>query len=172
MPRFFHLHAGQGLAVGSELSLRTYSALTPELQQHLSELFPDGLSEHGGTYLGLNPARIEDVKANGWRESIFEFVRRSIAPDRPSRFTAVFACASVEEARIFRRSRRNGTGTIYELEAAESFRTNMGLLDESTSFLAVSEAAHAYWRGEQGLWPPLWEELIVPPARVISIVPD
>jgi hypothetical protein len=48
----------------------------------------------------------------------------------------------------------------------------MALLGESASYLAVSEAAHAYWRGEQGMWPPLWEELIVPPARVVGIVPD
>jgi Protein of unknown function (DUF2441) len=172
VPAFFHVHAGQGLPVGGELTLRSYDAPTAELRYHLAQLFPNGLTEHGGTYLGLNPARIEDVKTNGWRESIFEFVRRSAAPDRPSRFTTIFASASIEEARIFRRSKRNGIGTIYELDAAESFHTNMALLDESASYLAVSEAAHAYWRGDQGTWPPLWEELIVPPARVVGIVPD
>jgi hypothetical protein len=167
---YFHVHRRDGLAPGHVIALEHYAAFPPELEAHLRVLFPDGLTRHGATYLGLIPERFEDSKQNGWREAIFEFVRRSAAPDAPSRFQSVFACASLDEAQIFRRSVCGGEGSIYAVEAGDAFRVNMSLLNESASYLAVFEAAHSYWRGERGFWPEAWEHLLIPPVTVGSTV--
>ncbi len=124
MPAFFHFDRSQRLVAGQRIALdRNCLSTVP----HLVELFPDGLSQHGVSWLLQQPAIGNDTSAI---EMLFEFVRRSFFPETPSRFQSVFACETAEAARNFAARYSVGPlpGRVWEVEAADGVWANMGLL--------------------------------------------
>ncbi len=137
-----------------------------ELQAHVNHLFPHGVSSHGSSYF-LTGSRCSNV-TNPLIELVFEYVRRGCFPDRPSRFECLFACESLEQARVFRE--QYGNGSIWKVQCDNVFRADMALLAlGQESILLTSYHAHRYWSGLTGYSrQPFWEWLLVPPIRVLE----
>src|SRR5688572_10873944 len=94
----------------------------PELQEHVSALFPLGVSRHGEEYFLRSSSRA-DV-ASPAIELLLEYVRRANFPSRPSRFASWFGVSSVDEALAFRRRFCGGQGRLWLVSAEDSFRAN------------------------------------------------
>lgn len=168
MPLFYTVDRQNYLKEDLVIQLRRYENITPpELQAHVDELFPDGVSSHGERYFlrGDSSALIADPNI----EILFEYVRRASYPARPSRFQSVFAFISVDEAKAFRDRYGESNSLIWELEASESFTADMSLLTAGNSILVYSYFANKYWQGEPSA-TPFWEALLFPPVRVLRKV--
>jgi hypothetical protein len=87
--------------------------------------FPSGLSSHGKTWL-LDSNSEPHTRL---REMVFEFVRRSSFPGKPSRFQSVFAFNTLDDAKAFCNFYAAPGSAIWEVTAVDSFRANMMLLD-------------------------------------------
>jgi hypothetical protein len=150
----------------------------PEFQEHLDRLFPDGVTNHGDNWFVTSNRWLYYVDPHGvtrWEpatELIFEYVRRSGFPERPSRFDSYFGCETLEDARTFRDQFAGAGARIVRLEADGSFRADMTALNMAqTSPIVASYYAHQYWKGEAAKpQPPFWEHLLLPPVRVLEVV--
>ena len=91
----FHLDRAASLATGSVMTLEAPPGL-PFGGPDLAQDWP-AMSKHGIQYAGW--AAFDGSVVSEW---FFELVRRSEFPDRPSRFTSVFAFETLAEARAFR----------------------------------------------------------------------
>lgn len=101
----------------------------------------------------------EDSSRNRIEET-FELVRRNLFPDRPSRYTCIYAAPTVEAARSWRRHRPYIyaavlTGNIF---AADSELWTLAI-ECSDRPDRVVEIANAYWSGTPG-YPTLVELLV------------
>lgn len=176
MPTAFHVDRHGRLAPGLELGLASPAPIRPDgtldlaAMAHLDQAFPGGLTRFGREYL------IERLFLTGTDDTgqetdlIFELVRRLDFPDRPSRYTSIFASATVPEATGFREGHCGGQGTIWEVESGDEwFRADHELLDLSETPLDVWMRARRYWRGEASD-APRWELLLRPPVRAIRPV--
>ena len=139
----------------------------PELQIHVDEIFPDGVSKHGDQYF-LNNNQLATI-ASPSIEIIYEYVRRASHLDKPSRFQSFFACGSELEALNFRQQYGKETDSIWLVEAEEYFMADMNLLKINHSILVISYFANKYWKGEHND-NPFWEILLKPPILVVSRV--
>src|SRR6516165_10651975 len=81
-----------------------------ELEDHLVELFPEGLSPHGWRFMLDRYDYIRDPITNDafvnhtWQvEFVFEMVRRAAFPKMNSRFQSYFAWETLDAARSFRK---------------------------------------------------------------------
>lgn len=170
--RYYTLDRTGRLSEGMILGLVRHLDVQPDfLLKHVDEMFPEGVTEHGNSYFlrGSRPANSVESAI----ELLFEYVRRSHYPDRPSRFQSVFAFASVEETQTFRKKHGKPTHVIWEVEATLSFKGNMGLLTLASSLLTLSWRAHEYWRGQPGKGvPELWECLLVPPVTIVRPIEE
>jgi hypothetical protein len=132
---------------------------------HVDRLFPDGVTDHGESFL----LQDRPVRANDVIDLLFEYVRRSEFPDRPSRYQSVFGSPNLEAAKAFREEFGRANDPIWEIEADRHFVGDMRHLTLAGSALAISYRAHRYWLGEPSN-DPLWEALVVPPVRVLKEV--
>lgn len=143
-----------------------YDDIKPEvLNTHVTDMFPDGVSQHGNAYfLGSEQ---KALIASPALELTFEYVRRALYPDRPSRFQSMFAVDSLESAKSFMKKYPNDNSSIWEVEAETIFRANMNMLYAGDSILVTSYLANVYWAGESG--PdnsPFWEYLLKCPVTI------
>lgn len=145
-----------------------------DLEALTYQLFTDGISSHGKKYLLDEYLLIDSPQGPvpytphiPMIELVSELVRRIYFPDKPSRFTTLFAWGSRDEAVEFQQ--QYGTGNIYEVEAEEFFRGDMNLLLLGGSCIGALQYATMYWKGE-GCCTPRWEYLLVPPIHVIDII--
>jgi hypothetical protein len=145
-----------------------------DLEKLAIELFPSGLSQHGKSHFldqclviptAQGPAPY--VPNIPMIELVSELTRRTFFPEKPSRFTTLFAWASLEEAFAFKK--QYGEGNIYEVEAETAFKADMNQLYLGGSGVGALFYAMKYWKGEAGS-NPIWEYLLVPPVRVIGQV--
>ena len=166
MGRYFTVDRNRTLEEGKIINLVKYSDVEPhELQVHVDSLFPDGVTRHGEHYMlkgqtsamGISPVI----------ELLFEYVRRSHFPSRPSRFQSVFAFENFDQAVSFRKEYGKSEGLIWEVESDVAFKADMRLLTLKGSLLGLSYNAHQYWREIASGNNPVWEYLMVPPVRVI-----
>lgn len=168
MTSFYIVDRQHSLREGLTIELTRYSDISPrELQLHVDDMFPDGLSSHGERYFLRSDALALVASPN--IEILFEYVRRAAYPSRPSRFQSVFAFRTLADARIFRASYSTKTEPIWELHAQSYFIADMRLLTAGNSILWYSYLAHKYWKGEPSE-DPLWEVLLVPPVTVLRSV--
>ena len=149
--------------------------LPPELRNHLEEMFPGGVSDHGRRFFILGQfLEVERVIELTW-----EFLRRAHFPNRPSRYVCTYAWRTLEEAQRFR-SQSEDTGVpIWEVESETCFIANMNLLNLQFSSIATSRRAHIYWQGLEAaddtynhIHGQTWEVLLPPSAKVIRQVID
>ncbi|RLC64268.1 MAG: DUF2441 domain-containing protein [Chloroflexi bacterium] len=165
MTKFYTVDRCGTLRAGLAIELVRYTDIKPpELQIHVDEMFPGGVSSHGERY--FLKAQQSPKLASPSTEILFEYVRRALYPHRPSRFQSVFAFESKDQAIIFSQKFGSGDEPIWEVEAKESFRGDMNLLTTGPSILVWSYFANKYWKGEPGT-DPFWEVLLVPPVHVI-----
>ena len=166
MGRYFTVDRRRTLEQSQMINLRRYSDVRPpELQDQVDSLFPGGVTSHGEYYIlrGETPA----MGVNPIIELLFEYVRRSHFPFRPSRFQSIFAFENIDQAVSFRNEYGTTDSLIWEVESDAAFKPDMRLLTLQSSLLTLSYNAHRYWRGESSGNDPLWEYLMVPPVRVI-----
>ena len=162
----FTVDRNRTLEEGRVINLVKYSDVRPpELQVHIDFLFPDGVTSHGESYMlrGRTPAK----GVNEVIELLFEYVRRSRFPSRPSRFQSVFAFENIDQAVDFRNEYGTPDSLIWEVESDVAFKADMRLLTLEGSLLTLSYNAHRYWKGISSGDNPLWEYLMVPPVKVI-----
>ena len=90
-----------------------------EISAFVAQQFPDGLSRHGWDYMTTSvdyvihrPNQQHYILYVPQIELVFELVRRTDFPDRPSRLQSYFAFESLADAQSFERStagsRRSG----------------------------------------------------------------
>lgn len=166
MTTYFTVDRLGTLAEGQVIGLQKYNDISPNfLQQHVDELFPEGVSAHGESYFLRNR---EDNISGPNIELYFEYVRRALYPTRVSRFQAMFAARSLPEAEAFRIRLKAPEAPIWEVHADDSLAVNMNLLIENNSILVKSYFAGLYWKGEAGPdTSPVWEVLLKLPVRVL-----
>jgi hypothetical protein len=176
----FHVHRiqpapngafGHGELTGREIELEHFPAPQnqPGADVELARLFPDGLSFHGRQYMTQWPQQPN----NDWAlEGFLEAVRRAEFANRPSRMTSLFAFERLEDARAFAFMNSNPPVEVYRLDVEIAHRANFSLLRTLAMPVASSYAlASAYWKGEQGPAPVLWEVLVDLPVTFGEIVP-
>jgi len=169
--------------------------LSDSEKEALSNRYPDGLSRHGARYasvtVGSNDIAsftddtkplvgvreventntgekqqktIDPVSAN--YEWMFEMIRLSDFPDRPSRFQSFFGFETLEAAQKF----AQGTSSqILKIEYQQGFRADMNLLSFS-SFPNALQRGTKYWKGESGADDPNLEVLMQEPVTVLDTV--
>jgi hypothetical protein len=98
-------------------------------------------------------------------EWTFELIRRVNFKELPSRFESVFGCETLEQARIFKIKRRNGSGNIYKVLAEKSFKADMNYLYLGPSILGNQVLAEKYWKS-QATENPFWEILMTGDVEV------
>jgi hypothetical protein len=173
MPKLYTVDRRGTLREGMVLDLVRFTDISPrELQLHLDNMFPQGVSCHGNNYFLSNGSH--GVVVSPMIELLFEYVRRACYPDRPSRFTSWFGVESVDDAKRFRERYGGGMGAIFEVQADGIFRANMGLLRIDRTVLTCSFYAHCYWQSQPGPKgvEQFWEVLMVPPIRVIGRIEE
>jgi hypothetical protein len=147
-----------------------------ELQKHLEELFPDGLSLHGWTYMTwyTDFVHSQGAKYSNYDvtlELVLEYVRRSTFADRPSRLQSYFAFTSLEEAIAFRLN--NGATAIsqpiYRLHADRIMQADQEWLKLGNQNAIGSLCARKFWSGTASP-NPKWEYMLVPPVHVLEQV--
>jgi hypothetical protein len=142
----------------------------PELQSHVNDMFPAGVSHHGERYFLRNESQARLASPN--IELLFEYVRRAQYPNRPSRFQSFFAFETIEQAVTFRERYGIANSIVWEVESEENFRADMNLLTiRDNSILVYSYFAHLYWRGETRE-SPFWEYLLVPPIKALRRIEE
>ena len=158
---------------GYILNLTSHTDFTPQyLQDHVDTMFPFGVSFHGNNYFLNGSSSASTVNPN--IELQWEYARRANYPGAPSRFTSMFACETLPDAREF--AERIGSGTIWEVDCDNSFRADMSWLTLADSILTVSHAVNAYWNHEpisryRITAASFWEILIPLPATIGTQVP-
>lgn len=159
------LTAGQALDVTTAYPWAPSPAL--ELAQ---DWFPNGMTQHGIRYLLAVDSQLERDRTI---ELVWEMVRRAEFADRPSRMTSIFAWETLEDAQAFQARNRSFSQTlIYVVRGVSRHRANMPLLGAFAGAGGSGiQDARAYWRGDRGRAPELWEHLLEPPVTVISHVP-
>lgn len=167
MAQYFHVDRSKRLSAALKVDLQIFTDVDPvELQDHLSRLLPDGVTVHGDQYF---VAANQALDTSPSIELVFEYVRRTFFPERPSRYQSFFAAPTIDHARAFGRKYGGGQPfSIWEVEAEEAFITDMDLLSHagSTSSLHMSWSAHRYWAGEP-TESPMLEALLRPPVRIV-----
>ena len=143
-----------------------------ELEDHLVELFPEGLSPHGWRFMldrydyTRDPITNDAFVNHTWQvEFTFEMVRRAAFPKMNSRFQSYFAWETLDAARSFRKE----TQTIYLIQAEKGFRADQNWLTLGTQGVANSLCAHRYWSGAPSS-ESLWEIVLRAPVRIVDRV--
>ncbi|EIV5186959.1 hypothetical protein [Serratia marcescens] len=153
------------------ISLIKRSVNRPELDDYLDKLFPNGLSHHGMTYFWSGHSKPVDIASA--LELHIEMHRRALHADKPSRFTSIFCCQSIDEAIQFRD--RNGPACfpIYEVQCDEKtiHIADMNIINPAATTLVFSQHMDMYWSGQsvKEFLPdhPEFKEVIVPlPATI------
>lgn len=167
MPNYYHVDRSRSLSKGSKIELvkeftnvdiwnidGLYSK--KDAIDRTLQLYDEGISSHGIQYLlsqGVTifhpnttvPQNIAPVEP--MIEAIFELVRKSEYPDRPSRFKSMFAWCDLSQANDFREV--SGGGNVFEIEANDAFIGDQNLLRLGGSVIGAYELAKQYWEGIQ-----------------------
>ena len=141
-----------------------------ELEDHLLELFPEGLSLHGWQFMldrhdFIRHPVTNDVFVNHtWQvELTFEMARRAAFPKMNSRLQSYFAWETFEDARNFQKHGQ----AIYRTQSDTGFRADQNWLSLGAQGIATSLCAHRYWSGASSS-EPLWEIVLRAPVRIVE----
>ncbi|HEY3984972.1 DUF2441 domain-containing protein [Cedecea sp.] len=155
-----------------ELTYPYYPIVT--LQSHARSRLSGGVSRHANNYFfnyNINLTGSEE-RFDAMIEMLLEERRKSNFREKPSRFQALFACESINEAVRFRDYSRLPPGTpIFEVNSTPHYhRGDMNLLNMNCTPVELSHRLDLYWQGEtkpisKG-YQPLWEVLIPLPVTI------
>lgn len=161
----FHVARMPGLLPGHEFVL----SLVPELE----DMFPEGVTRWG-RFLLTDPIGKggDGERFSRMVDTVLEVRRRSEYPGKPSRFQSVFAVESEEVAQKWV-TRWGGIAAVYEVKGEVRHRADVRLLDSIPSVHGLIERADRYWQGVPlDNDPAEWELLLVPPVRLIRVIPQ
>ncbi|ELY1591600.1 DUF2441 domain-containing protein [Proteus mirabilis] len=140
-----------------------------ELEIYLSEFFPSGISFHGMRYLlnnnnFVNSANEEPAIAlSPAIEIIYETIRRSEYPEKPSRMTCAYACQTIDDAKNYF---NEPDIPIFEISTNNKwFIADSALLKIGHNHLSTLVMARKYWSGLISETPEL-EVLVECPAII------
>ncbi len=140
-----------------------------ELKSYLSEFFPSGISYHGMQYLLDNNNLISSgyaeplITLSPAIEIIYETIRRSEFPDKPSRMTCAYACLTIQDAQNYF---NDASLPIFEISTNKKyFIADSSLLKIGSNHLSTLVMARKYWSGSTSEDPQL-EVLIECPAVI------
>ncbi|AWH87900.1 DUF2441 domain-containing protein [Limnobaculum parvum] len=185
MEKYYTVDSSNGLVPFCKVLLGSYTPDQPEQAIFLNQIHPDGLSKHGYNYLynpGLSMEESSGESSSLMISLIFELVRRSYFPEKPSRYQSLFACQQLSEVKQFRKllaDERNDDGirsaSIYEVITGETVHFgDMNLLNSECPILELYRRAHLYWSGiplNDGE-EPFWEVLIPLPVLIGQRIPE
>lgn len=136
-----------------------------------SNLFPDGISKHGETYLH------QPFKSSGPNlsftpneltlETTFDIVRQLKFPQKKSRFVCSFGCLTLDDAKKIKHDTFHGQGKIYKVACNNYFLADMNFLKQAGSILGLQIVAEKYWSGQSSN-NPFWEVLMECPVQIIA----
>ena len=144
-----------------------------EERESVVRMYPDGLSNHGKFYLMNFDIRklnhFGHAEPFVWNEPmmecVFEFIRVTEFPERPSRFQSMFAWRNLADANFFIGQQQLQDFHVYEVESDSCFIGDMRLIFLSANLISSYEMARRYWAGESSA-SPLHEVLIPLPATI------
>lgn len=184
MEKYYTADHANGLFPFCQVILGGYTPKQVEQAIFLNQMYPDGLSRHGHNYL-YNPGPLMDDDSVESRALliglVFELVRRSHFPNKPSRYQSLFACQEISEVKQFREllADQRGedeirTAAIYEVLTEDVVhRGDMNLLSDDCPVLELYHRAYLYWSGEpapvkegEEEETPFWELLIPLPVLI------
>lgn len=114
-----------------------------------------------------------------FREYVFEEIRRTLFPEKPSRLQSTFVCPNLESAHNFNEIERGNGEVVYRLELAGEGATHTAdwtLTNPPQSlesaYITVPRAAEQYWSYPQN--PPFPQEnvletLVAAPLRICGV---
>jgi hypothetical protein len=138
----------------------------PELQLIAEKFSPNGYSVQGDAYFLSGHAMSTDRSV--MIDFSLELYRRSFFPDKPSRYSSMFACTTRDDAEIFKRKFSTPAAHIYEITCLEKdFHVgDMSLLTNDATNLTYASLLDHYWAGTTINATPFWEVLIPLPVNV------
>lgn len=185
---FYHIDRSGQLHVGEEVRLQPIS---PDLIKYpLLNNYPDGVSNHGLNYLN----RTNDIwfefndTSSSIIESFFELIRMKFFPNKFSRFQSFFAFETMSDFIKWKSiAKNNPTAKILKIQIDHNnyFKFDSCFLDStlkmvsfvknqkplfSFDFKKCYDNAFDYWSGKVSPHP-IFEILILPPIKVIEIIP-
>jgi hypothetical protein len=182
VPKLYHVDRLGKLQAGQQVELQFKDAATQHRTNRaelLSELYSEGISQHGWEYLLKENRGDPKQDTSGTIELLAEMVRASRFPEKPSRFQSFFCFRTLSEARRFAQShqilvpasgRPAVASTIYEVESAPSvFVADMALLGLGACWVEALLYLTWYWQGKPSK-NPQWEVLVPLPATVTRTV--
>ena len=137
-----------------------------ELQTIAQKFFNQGYSPQGDAYFLSGQAIATDRSV--MIDFSLELYRRAFYPDKPSRYTSIFACTNIEDADKFRKGFSTSNAQIYEINCQEGeFHIgDMSLLTNDATNLTYAYLLEQYWAGTTTSQNPFWEVLIPLPVTI------
>lgn len=173
----YRLDRRNEMSVGQTIDLLPIKIDAPEIYTSLMQRnYPGGLTSHGITHYLSSISGDSGSFVNAIVESICEHTRQLNYPDMTSRFQAIFAAETIDDAKKWRQTlNKEIEYPLYEIEFEAS---NAVILDPTwltigDTFTLFQGAVNAeqYWQGIVSETPAL-ELVIKPPAKVIRKMPD
>lgn len=141
----------------------------PEMSSLVDKLFPCGLAPQGERYFINNEAKIYEISE--FIDWSLEFYRRGVCPEKPSRYTSLFAWDSLEKAKKFRLTDGKPSNKIFIIHTDSYHRGDMSLLGNDQTVLEFTYAMDLYWSGKTVNPSPLWEYICPLPVSIGSEIP-
>ena len=138
----------------------------------IDDLFPNGISKHGITYLIDNNYKAHEkqycgVKHCSMIEVVLEETRRNNFKHLPSRMQSIYAWDNLDDAIKFD---CDGGNPIFKIKSKDFFVGDMSLLKAQHSVLGYFNMAKKYWAGEKSD-SPLLEYLVTLPTAIGNFIP-
>lgn len=165
----YHVDRSNSLRVGQSVQMSYPPTPTQALAKTLEELYPDGLSHHGISYL-VDPDKRMYINTN--IEQMFELYRQLYFPDKPSRFQSFFCFVAPEQAIKFynQNSCWYNEAKILKIDTGDS-KIHIGDMDllKGDTILQCHDNAMRYWSGD--LTPASTQEALVAlPVKVVDLL--
>lgn len=198
---FFHIDRTNSLEPGDVLELDWSFRLgasecpevSPENEQILRDMYPEGLSRHGFRYASAmvvednnvsvpgkskplvtaipisntNPEYIFSDPHSARYEWFFELIRQAEFESCQSRFQSVFGWR--DKSDIETQTAVQGRDTQLVKLSCENYEKKDEEFLKFNSFSSAMKNARKYWSGD-GSPDPTWEILMEPPVQVVEIV--
>ncbi|WGM00905.1 hypothetical protein [Arsenophonus nasoniae] len=158
-------------STGDVVGLKRFNDIRPaEMSLLVDHLFPRGVSPQGESYFINNNAKIYDISP--FIDWGLEFYRRCVYPEKPSRYTSLFAWDSVEKARHFRLTEGKPSDKIFTIQTDIYHHGDMSLLNNNQTVLAFTNIMDLYWSGKTFNSEPIWEYICPLPITISAEIPD
>lgn len=157
-------------STGDVIMLKQFADIRPvEMSSLVDKLFPSGLAPQGERYFINNSAMIyERSEFLDWG---LEFYRRGVFPEKPSRYTSLFAWDTPEKAKHFRLTDCKPSDKIFTIQTDSYHRGDMSLLRNDQSVLGFTYRMELYWSGNTFNPEPVWEYICPLPVTIGEQVP-